>query len=397
LAVREHLASGREAAAGAGRDMPEKTKEMPAHRIPGLDGLRAASIAFVLVGHLDGTRNFELPSVLESFIESVPLASIGVRMFFVISGFLITCLLIDEERRTGGVSLKHFYFRRTLRIFPPFYAFIGAVMLLEATKRISLSPGDLLHAATYTMNYHRDRAWYLGHTWSLAVEEQFYLLWPFIYTAVRRHRIELLAGYVLLAPVWRLFVSYFLPGERIGIGETFFTTADSIAVGCLLALLRPALLDCIVYRRIVDTPVYLLILPALFALGALERFAKLDFAVCMSAQNVLLAIFVERITRTSGGGVAAVLNARPVVAIGVWSYSLYLWQQLFINHRAHHSLLTAFPYNLIFAVALAVLSYYAVERPSLRLRQRLEGILFPSRLPGRAAGVETGRASAASG
>ncbi len=356
--------------------MAQRLPEPQAGRIPGLDGLRAFSIFFVLLGHLDGTKNFVLPSFVEPALDAVPLASLGVRVFFVISGFLITTLLIEEERRTGALSLTRFYFRRTLRIFPPFYLLLLVIALLEGARRISLSPGDLWHAATYTMNYHRDRAWYLGHTWSLAVEEQFYLLWPFLYAVVRRRRIELLAGYVLLAPAWRLAVSYFLPEQRLGIGETFFTTADSIAVGCLLALLRPSLLRSAAYRRVVDSPAYLLILPALFALGALARFAKLDFVLCMSAQNVLIAIFVERVTRSSSGAVAAVLRARPVVLIGLWSYSLYLWQQVFINRSIQDSLLTAFPYNLVFALALAALSYYAIERPSLRLRQRLGAILF---------------------
>jgi peptidoglycan/LPS O-acetylase OafA/YrhL len=356
--------------------MAERLLGAKAGRIPGLDGLRAFSIFFVLLGHLGGTKNFVLPSFIESALDPVPLASLGVRIFFVISGFLITTLLIEEERCTGGVSLARFYFRRTLRIFPSFYVLLLVVVLLEGAGRISLSPGDFWHAATYTMNYHRDRAWYLGHTWSLAVEEQFYLLWPFLFAVVRRRRIELLAGYVLLAPAWRLAVSYFLPEQRLGIGETFFTTADSIAVGCLLALLRPSLLRSAAYRRIVDSRAYLLILPALFALGALERFSKLDFFLCMSAQNVLIAIFVERVTRSSSGAVAAVLRARPVVMIGLWSYSLYLWQQVFINRNIHDSVLTAFPYNLVFAVAVAALSYYTIERPSLRLRRRLGAMLF---------------------
>jgi peptidoglycan/LPS O-acetylase OafA/YrhL len=351
----------------------------PGARIRGLDGLRAISIAFVLLGHLAGTKNFQHPAVVAAVHNSIPLASMGVRIFFVISGFLITSLLIEEERRTGTVDLSRFYFRRTLRIFPPFYVYIAAVMILEAMGRISLRPGDLLHAATYTTNFHHDRAWHLGHTWSLAVEEQFYLLWPVLYRGARHRRITLLVSYIIAAPIWRLAMLCLLPESRAGIGETFFTTADSIAMGCLLALTRPVLLNHRLYRRIIDSSAYLLIVPVLFVVGSLERHAKLDVAFCMSAQNLLIAIFIERVTRTSHGVVSSVLNNRAVVLVGVWSYSIYLWQQLVLDRNVQDSAFTAFPLNLILAMALAATSYYLVEKPALRLRQRLETRLFPRR------------------
>jgi len=355
------------------------TSDSPGARIRGLDGLRAFSIAFVLVGHLTGTQNFRLPAVVAATLGRVPLAAMGVRIFFVISGFLITSLLIEEERRTGSVSLGRFYFRRTLRIFPPFYVYIAAMMVLEAMGRISLRPGDLLHAATYTTNYHHDRAWYLGHTWSLAVEEQFYLLWPFLYRVARHRRVTLLVSYIIAAPIWRFATLCLLPAQRVGIGESFFTTADSIAIGCLLALVRPILLEHRLYRRIIDSSAYLLIVPALLGIGSLERYAKLDVVFCMSAQNVLIAVFVERVTRSSRGVVSSVLNTRAVALVGVWSYSIYLWQQLVLNRKVQDSIFTAFPLNLILAFVLAATSYYLVERPALRLRQRLETRLFPRR------------------
>jgi peptidoglycan/LPS O-acetylase OafA/YrhL len=366
-------------AAVSGQVRPTALPAQTGGRIGGLDGLRAFSILFVFIGHLSGTRNFRLPGPVASALAKVPLAEMGVQIFFVISGFLITTLLVEEERRTGTVSLIRFYFRRTLRIFPPFYVFLATVMLLRLGGYIELRPGDFLHAVTYTTNYHHDRAWYLGHTWSLSVEEQFYLLWPFLYRALRQRRLKVLVAYVLVAPVWRLAYSYLAPDQRLTIGETFFTTADSIAVGCVLALARPKLLAHPLYRRIMDSPAYLLLLPALLLFGVLHRYAKLDWLVCMSARNVLIALFIERVTRTSTGLLSGILNNRAVVLVGVWSYSLYLWQQLFINRKVQDSPLTAFPVNLLLAFTLAAVSYYVIERPALRLRQRLETRFLPRR------------------
>src|SRR5437764_10948892 len=111
-------------------------------RIPSLDGLRAVSILFVLAGHLSGTQGFPtLPHAL-----SGNLAVFGVRVFFVISGFLITSLLLDEESRTGTVSLRRFYFRRTMRIFPPFYTYVACIALASALGWVELRDYDLLSA-----------------------------------------------------------------------------------------------------------------------------------------------------------------------------------------------------------------------------------------------------------
>ncbi|MEO7329892.1 MAG: acyltransferase, partial [Minicystis sp.] len=151
-----------------------------ARRIPSLDGLRAISILVVLFGHMAGTRNFAF-----SFLDRLPtseLANFGVRVFFVISGFLITRLLFEEHARSGTVSLRGFYLRRTLRIFPAFYVFVAVVLVLDRLGKITLLPYDALTALTYTMNFHptASRSWQVGHLWSLSVEEQFYLLWPAI-------------------------------------------------------------------------------------------------------------------------------------------------------------------------------------------------------------------------
>src|SRR4051812_33530313 len=144
------------------------------HRIPSLDGLRAISIAFVLFAHLAGTRNFPASRVVGKIVD---FGALGVHVFFVISGYLITRLLLEELERRQRISLGRFYLRRTLRIFPPYYAFILALVAAQALGWLQLASRDVMHAMTYTSNYYLERSWFTGHTWSLSVEEQFYLLW----------------------------------------------------------------------------------------------------------------------------------------------------------------------------------------------------------------------------
>ncbi len=362
-------------------EVSQRPSPIPGHRrdarIAGLDGLRAFSISLVLLGHLAGMHDSDPNGFFVRAMDFFHLAPLGVRIFFVISGFLITTLLIDEEARTGTVSLARFYFRRTLRIFPPYYLFLVVLMVLDWRGALALWPGDVGHALTYTTNYHRERSWYTGHAWSLSVEEQFYLLWPFLYRGLGQARAtRLLAAYILLAPVWRLTVAFAWPDQALSIGETFLTTADAIACGCWLALQRERLTGHRGYRRIMDSPWYLLLIPALLVSVVLQRFAKLDWAVLITLQNVCIALFVERVTRTRVGWMARVLNARPVVLLGLWSYSLYLWQQLVLN-REQSGWTMAFPANLAACLALAVTSYYLIEQPALRLRHRLESRFFP--------------------
>src|SRR5260221_2596508 len=205
-------------------------------RIAGLDGLRAISIALVLTGHLAGTKFCYPRAVYEQFGD---LANLGVRVFFVISGYLITALLLDEHHKTGSISLRQFYLRRTLRIFPAFFAFMAAIVLLNARGLIDLFPGDLLHAASFTMNYHYVRAWWVGHLWSLSVEEQFYALWPAVLLLLGiRRGLKGAAIALAAAPIVRVAIVLWRPSQVPGIGEWFPTAADTIATGCLMAGLQ---------------------------------------------------------------------------------------------------------------------------------------------------------------
>jgi hypothetical protein len=116
------------------------------HRIPSLDGLRAVSIGLVLLAHLAGTRSF--PVTVESG-HILALGELGVHVFFVISGFLITRLLLEELGSTGRISLSNFYFRRTMRIFPAYYCFLLVLAALSWGGIVQLASGDMAHALTY--------------------------------------------------------------------------------------------------------------------------------------------------------------------------------------------------------------------------------------------------------
>jgi peptidoglycan/LPS O-acetylase OafA/YrhL len=339
-------------------------------RIPSLDGLRALSIAVVLLGHLAGTAGsppWINAAVRNSFFD---IAHFGVRVFFVISGFLITGLLVVEQERTGTISLKQFYFRRTLRIFPAYFALLGVLALLALVGALNLTRGDFLHAVTYTMNYSPDRSWQVGHLWSLAVEEQFYLLWPaaLLLIGLRRGGHVALAA-VLLAPLIRVAEATFFPSLLPIIGTSFETTADALAMGCLLALWQHRLEVNALYQWALASSWWLV--PVLIAASIVAGLRyRPGLLVGDSLANLAVALLIARSVAFSTDRWGKFLNLRPMVLIGTLSYSLYLWQQLFLN-RNQPSTVTSFPLNLALACICAVLSYNLVERPVLKLRSRI--------------------------
>ncbi len=350
-----------------------------AARLPSLDGLRAISIMLVLCHHLAGTAGF--PKL--SSLPDLNYGNLGVRVFFVISGYLISTLLFGELARTGGISLSKFYFRRGFRIFPAFYVTVAIVSLLASLGHATLARGDVLHAVTYTTNYHPLRGWSLGHMWSLAVEEQFYLLWPAAIALLGKRRgLHLAAAFVLLAPVIRVASLKLHLGPQESIGESFQTVGDSIAAGCLLAGFQPELRASALYRRLAASPAFLVI-PVLVVLPS--RFTdrpSIDFTVGQTAQNLAIALLLDWCIVHHDGAIGRLLNARPVAYVGTLSYALYLAQQLFLN-RHSAAPLAAFPQNLLLAIGAALALHYVIERPFLRWRERLEPRWFPKakRLP----------------
>jgi peptidoglycan/LPS O-acetylase OafA/YrhL len=341
-------------------------------RIPSLDGLRAISVSLVVFSHLFWH------SVYASWFAL--LGHLGVRVFFVISGFLITGLLLRELDSTKHINLGKFYLRRTLRIFPPYYFLVLIIIVLQVAGWIKLAPDDVLHALTYTVNYHPESSWYLGHAWSLSVEEQFYLLWPAVLLFAGRRRGLWIAFSVLaLCPLIRLSIWYLFPSlVEYEIGYRFETVADSIAAGCILASTQEWLKLQRPYHTILGSRLFILVPVVILYASRLPNSSRLSILVGITVQNIGIAACIAWSATNYAGKIGKVLNSKPMVFLGVMSYSIYLWQQPFLNPFSA-SIISRFPVNLILVGAASLASYYCIERPSLRLRQRLETRLFAQR------------------
>lgn len=338
---------------------------MAGGRIHSLDGLRAVAILLVLFGHAVGTVGF--PSVFDPLHS---LGNYGVRFFFVISGFLITHLLLNELAQQKTINIRGFFYRRVLRIFPAYYAYLLIGVMLAHYHLVDILPGDFLHAATYTMNYHTERGWHLNHTWSLAVEEQFYLLWPFALLLLGKdNAYKTLIGLVLLIPLIRVLMWYGLDASPSAITRQFQAVADALAMGCLLAYMmhRPEQLKRIL--KLGRTGLWGLSLVSLIASAGLYLIAPGWFyTLGQSLANLGAALIVLLCLTRTEGLLYRLLNCKISCFIGALSYSLYLWQEPFLNSYSTH-VLQSFPLNILLTFIAAMLSYYLIEIPFQKLRK----------------------------
>lgn len=302
--------------------------------------------------------------------------NLGVRIFFVISGFIITHLLIREYAVTGTISLKKFYIRRSLRIFPAFYFLILVMFLLREINVIEINNNVFVRSVTYTINYMgvSERGWYLGHLWSLAVEEQFYLIWPvsFLYLGNRK-AVILLVFLICLVPLVRYGSWLYLPDSRLLIKWAFHTVSDSLAVGCLLALVRKQLQSIKFYQFLLKMPwTWIILVVIVFSFNAFNvgrpRFSNL---VGISIINLSIGFLLDYFISSPPTKIYNFLNSRVMVQIGILSYSLYLWQQFFTITKPTFTF-QIFPYNSIFLVLASLFSYYIIERNFLKIKHRWE-------------------------
>ncbi len=354
-------------------------------RIPCLDGLRAISIAGVLLAH--ASTGLSTGPMTKEIGERA--GSLGVLFFFVISGYLITTLLRREAQRTGRIDLKAFYQRRILRIFPALYAYLGVIAALTAAGALEISGNELASAGLHVWNYSglwlegtTDGRWFLGHFWTLSLEEQFYLLWPMTVVLVGLPRAAPVAIAVCLAaPLLRVASYALLPQARGMTVMMLHTGADAIMVGCAFALLEGNRRFEQALRRVVSPAGAAIALLVLLAVSTPLTFAfhgAYSLPIGRSIDAACVCVIVIALTRFPGTLAGRLLQTRPLVHIGVLSYSLYLWQQLFLT-----SLNTTWsgrlPLSLACAYLAALGSYRFIERPFLALKQR--AVRSPAAIP----------------
>ncbi|HLB09348.1 MAG TPA: acyltransferase [Gemmatimonadaceae bacterium] len=366
-------------------DFPDAAHRPSSRDLPSLDGLRALSIGFVLLGHASRS----VPPIVETLLAR--LAHFGVCVFFVISGYLITSLLWRDVQKRGELQLGRFYLRRTLRIFPPFYVYLTVVAVGVAVAGWPTPANTRWWPAfTYLSNFANTNWSVTGHSWSLSLEEQFYLTWPVALAACIRARgaeggarlgYRVAAAALIVFPLLRVGV---FGATRSGILTGTFIF-DYVAAGSAIALFI-ATGTWERGRRVLDGLLKNKATPAAFALamvlhvtlaGTTRWLFAADAILITPVEAVLLAIFIAWAVRNPKHPVGRVLNLRALRVIGVGSYSLYLWQQLFFGPGAAFALSWSVWLKLTAACACATASYFFVERPSLRLRSRLELALFP--------------------
>lgn len=335
-------------------------------KIKGFDGLRGISVLLVIFSH---GMVWERLGVSNEGARRALSADVGVTVFFVLSGFLITLLLIEERRRTGTIGLKHFYIRRTLRIFPLYFFAISLVAVVDRLGLISLSRCTYIYAYAYLVNFAPKDCTFsaYSHFWSLAVEEHFYLVWPFVFLLRPKLVLSLLCGFALIALVvgTSLFGQY---AETHETGRWTFPAAVPIVCGCLAAFfaervgLREAVRDARTERLVLAC--------------ALTGMAGVAMGAPHLVQLVAITLLVLYVFRNQESLLVRLLELRPLAYVGVISYGLYVWQGVFTGNGPYREF-ARFPppldVGLLLTFIAAPVSYLLLERPILRLKARYGG------------------------
>ena len=337
------------------------------------------------LGHvlaLDGMRGLAVIAVILYHSGFLPGGYLGVDVFFVLSGFLITSLLLTEWQDTRAISLRRFYLRRVLRLLPALLAVLLACYLFEIFyMRVPAGPSierRILYAMSYAANWvqiylGKDGLTTLSVVWSLAIEEQFYLFWPIALKWLLNRRLSLgrIALFVLagiVAVTCRRFYLYSLGADYFRLLYGTDTHIDTVLTGCLLALMvsnRPQIVDRFGFWV---GPLFLagLVLTAIFIWSDSSL-----FTVCMAYTSA--AVFSSAAilgSLRSRSWIRFILESKILVWFGKLSYGIYLWQGTSAIYLYHYFGTSFVPRTMI-GLGLAVISYYWLERPCLTLKDRL--------------------------
>lgn len=325
--------------------------------VASLDGLRAIAIGLVMLLH----AHFYLGKN----------GQIGVAVFFTLSGFLITTLLLEEYQKTNRVSFLGFYIRRTMRLFPGLYVLLLFVVIYAILYKSIVDQEiifkEALSAAFYVNNISWKWGWgnsalILGHTWSLACEEQFYLIWPWILLLAIKFRSLLKLQYFLFVFI---AVSWIFKSKGIYPDIVSSIIQESIFIGCLGALLR--------WNNVVPqitTSLTIISLLIILIIGILPIHLPFNlFNPCAILTMIVILGLVNNSTTITN----KILANSPMVFIGKISYSLYLWHVVVFRLFTWHSTLSpqiSFVSKFLTTFVLATASFYLIENPATALGRK---------------------------
>jgi peptidoglycan/LPS O-acetylase OafA/YrhL len=353
-------------------------------RLPSLDGWRAISILLVLGNHCTFVSGF--PKGLKSFFRWIFDGDLGVRFFFVISGFLITWLMLQEMEQTSAVSLRNFYARRCLRILPVYFTFLGVLAVLQFLHLNGQSTLSWIGSLTFTRNLLGEDP-VTAHLWSLSVEEQFYLVWPGIFLLLGGGRnlrtiISFLFLSILTAPALRGLIPFspnsFCPliFQPLFYKYSFALRFDSLAFACACAILLAHKHE-IVEEKLKVKPwltasaaIMLIIVPE--ELFMFFPSATIGIEIKTTLQALGFSILLLHSTLAPHWNFYRALNWKWIRQIGILSYSIYIWQQFFWRTPSFFNLNRIWWMGIwLIPLSLTVIvSYYGLERPLLKLRDR---------------------------
>lgn len=343
-------------------------------RIPGLDFLRALAVMLVIADHSG------IPALGPVLLTN---GSLGVEIFFVLSGFLITWILLAELRASGTIGLKDFYQRRAARLLPAFYLYVAAGLLILWVAHKPIPWAAVASSSLYVLNYYQAftgaTSHFLSHCWSLAVEEQFYFLWPFLLIFLVKRQMSLKAAIVtLVALIWtyRAVALLCFNASDEYLYRALETRADHLLVGALLAvMLQEPLWQKRWEAAARQTWIAPVLIAVLIASTSAHGQMAYKYALGFALEPILIAALLPTVVLWAqrSAGWTRVLTAPLVTKVGQASYGIYLFHP-FVVHPARHaverltgSFALGFAFSVTVLTVVAVLSYRFIESP---LRQR---------------------------
>ena len=351
--------------------------------LPTLDGWRAVAIVAVFVSHgrwtLFGSGGLWENPKLELIASW---GRLGVDLFFAISGFLITTRLLSDMDRHGKFSLPQFYVRRVFRIFPPYLIYLGLIAVAGYSGFLQVSPREICDSLLFVRNYTiPPEGVYTNHFWSLAVEEHFYLLWPLLLLfSGKKKAVWIVPAIAVAIHIWRSLDSKFQLFAEVfpdaGLLHRTDTRIDALLWGCEASLMMP------LFARLGDRRRKALATPAIFTMLTIGIVCGVPMMpLFIGIVFPLLILSTVLLPATPAG---RILEWGALRWIGRLSYSLYIWQTLFLQSPLDSPFfgmpwLRFWPYNLLAIFVLAVISHYLVERPMIRIGHKLTGRLAVKR------------------